>query len=67
MEKAINAAINTRTALKAKLPFGPNRVGVTSKEAMRFTGQIDSNSTAIMKNRMTPEQWEAILRRLYGG
>ena len=66
VEKTAAKIGRVREYMKAKLPYGPTKVKMDRREARRFLQNMEPATQEILKQRMGPEQWDAMMGRLYG-
>ncbi len=64
--RATKALGNTRRSMKKKMPLGPSRTSMTSKEARLAIQKIDPTKKAQMIERVGPDEWDRMMDRLYG-
>ena len=66
VEKAAKALARIRQKFQDRVPYGPGKVSMTSAEAKRYLDKLSQAQADSFKS-MTVDEWDSVLRRLYGG
>lgn len=66
VELASAAILRARSIVAARLPYGPNKVAFSPAEARRRLSKMSDEARARLSQRLGPDEWEELLRRVYG-
>jgi hypothetical protein len=75
MERDVTGKVAVRTASTIKrlrerfvsrVPYGPMRDHLTSLEQRKQLQSMDAEAKIQMQQSMSPEQWSALIKELYG-
>lgn len=66
IEKATRMIELTRAAVKRMIPFGPDKVRMTPREARRFIQGMSPSAKDALFKKMGPDEWDKLMERIYG-
>jgi len=67
VEKTLLMVKTTKTLMKTRYKFGPNKVGMNKREARRKIQGMDDNERESFMKTIGPDQWDVMMEGLYSG
>ena len=67
VQRSIRMIASVRERMTARVPYGPLRANLTSKEARLQIQNLDPATRAKTQAAMGPDEWESLMERIYRG
>lgn len=66
VERAVTVIGKVRAIVKNRMPYGPDKVSMSPREARQFISKMDGEARLALSEKMGPEAWDDLMDRLYG-
>ncbi len=67
MKRMLGSVGRARERMQTRVPYGPLRQNLSSKEARLAIQNLDPMTKQEMRRGMGDDQWETLMEKLYGG
>lgn len=67
VERAARTLGRVKELFNKRVPYGPNRVSMTSTEARKLLGAMSETGRLSMRRSMGDDAWNKLLESLYNG